>query len=111
MNDILFQLSHADGSAWFILTGWKLIGLTGAMCFTMRWLVQAWHRQRTKTAELPSAFWWISLLGAGLTLTYFVWGKNDSVGILQNLFPMSIAAYNIYLDLAHRRPKATAESG
>ena len=30
-------------------------------------------------------------------------GKNDSVGILSNLFPMSVAFYNLYLDFSHRK--------
>ncbi|MBA3707613.1 MAG: lipid-A-disaccharide synthase N-terminal domain-containing protein [Planctomycetes bacterium] len=102
---ILFEVHNVLGFAWFsfTLTPWKLVGLIGALCFTARWFVQAWHRRRTKTATIPPIFWWISLVGAGLTLTYFVWGKNDSVGILQNLFPMSVAAYNVYLDLRYRR--------
>jgi lipid-A-disaccharide synthase-like uncharacterized protein len=111
-SHVLFQLHNVFGLAWFsfTLTTWKLIGLTGALCFTMRWFVQAWYRQRTKSAVIPSAFWWISLVGAGLTLTYFIWGKNDSVGILQNLFPMSVAAYNIFLDFRHKRD-GTGEVG
>jgi lipid-A-disaccharide synthase-like uncharacterized protein len=29
-----------------------------------------------------------------------VFGKNDSVGVLSNLFPFAVALYNLYL---HRR--------
>jgi lipid-A-disaccharide synthase-like uncharacterized protein len=43
-----------------------------------------------------------------MLLSYFVFGKNDSVGILSNLFPLFVALYNLYLDLKH---KAVAESG
>ena len=35
-------------------------------------------------------------------LSYFVWGKNDSVGILGNLFPSFVATYNLWLDVRHR---------
>ena len=31
----------------------------------------------------------MSILGSALLLSYFIWGKNDSVGVLSNLFPMS----------------------
>ncbi len=103
MNHVLYQMLAADGHPIFVLTAWKLIGLFGALCFTLRWFVQAWHRHETGTAEIPTMFWWISLLGAGMTLSYFVFGKNDSVGILQNMFPMTVAGYNLYLDLSHRR--------
>lgn len=104
MNDHLLVLQLFGVSV--VVTAWKIIGWTGALCFTARWFVQAYHRMRTKTAEVPTAFWWISLLGAGMTLSYFVFGKNDSVGIIQNLFPMTIAVYNLVLDAKHRRERA-----
>lgn len=88
-----------------VVTGWKIIGWTGALCFTARWFVQAYHRMRTRTSEVPTVFWWISLLGAGMTLSYFVFGKNDSVGIIQNLFPMTVAVWNLALDWKHRRDR------
>jgi lipid-A-disaccharide synthase-like uncharacterized protein len=36
-------------------------------------------------------------------LSYFTFGKNDSVGILSNLFPACVAIYNLVLDLRHKR--------
>jgi lipid-A-disaccharide synthase-like uncharacterized protein len=35
-----------------------------------------------------------------LLLAYFIFGKNDSVGILSHLFPLLIALYNLRLDIA-----------
>jgi lipid-A-disaccharide synthase-like uncharacterized protein len=46
----------------------------------------------------------MSVTGSLLLLAYFTFGKNDSVGILSNLFPMLIAGYNLYLEI--RRPRA-----
>lgn len=86
-----------------VLTGWKGLGLAGALCFASRWFVQVRHRRRTRSAEMPTSFWLISVIGAALTSAYFIWGKNDSVGILQNVLPLSVAVYNLWLDLAHRR--------
>jgi lipid-A-disaccharide synthase-like uncharacterized protein len=86
------------------ITAWKIVGWCGALCFTLRWIVQSIHRHRTASATVPAAFWWISLVGAGMLLSYFVFGKNDSVGILSNLFPMVIAVYNLHLD--HRQRQA-----
>ena len=50
----------------------------------------------------------MSALGSVMLLSYFVFGKNDSVGILSNLFPLFVALYNLYLDLKHRE---TVQSG
>jgi lipid-A-disaccharide synthase-like uncharacterized protein len=53
----------------------------------------------------------MSLVGSVMTLAYFVFSqKQDSVGVVQNLFPAFTAAYSLYLDIRHRgwkRDKAT----
>jgi lipid-A-disaccharide synthase-like uncharacterized protein len=51
---------------------------------------------------IPRVFWYMSLVGSVMTLAYFVFGKNDSVGIIQNLFPAFTAGYSLYLDIKHR---------
>jgi lipid-A-disaccharide synthase-like uncharacterized protein len=43
----------------------------------------------------------MSALGSILLLSYFIFGKNDSVGILSNLFPLFVARYNLYLEERH----------
>ncbi len=83
--------------------GWKLLGWTGASMFALRWVIQARHRKRTGTTEMPTSFWIVSLFGAVLTTAYFIFGKNDSVGILQNALPAGVAFYNLALDLKKRR--------
>jgi lipid-A-disaccharide synthase-like uncharacterized protein len=56
-------------------------------------------------------FWYMSVTGSLLLLAYFTWGKNDSVGVLSNLFPALIAAYNLYLDLRGTRPASRSGQG
>ncbi len=90
------------------ITGWKILGWLGASLFAARWFVQAWHRKRYGSANLPTVFWVMSLAGAGLTTGYFIWGKNDSVGILQNALPTGVAAWNLWQDL--RRPRSKVPS-
>jgi lipid-A-disaccharide synthase-like uncharacterized protein len=85
------------------VNGWKIIGWTGALMFTGRWIVQLIASKRHKRPTFPVIYWWMSVVGALMTLSYFIWGKNDSVGILQNLFPAFVASYNLYLELTHRR--------
>ena len=48
----------------------------------------------------------MSMAGSALLLAYFVWGKNDSVGVMSNVFPMAVAAYNFAM---HRRPRQGRE--
>ena len=93
--------------AWLAWSGlhaspWKLIGLVGALMFGGRWLVQFVASKRQGKPVIPRLFWYMSIVGSLMTLAYFVFGKNDSVGILQNLFPAFTAAYSLYLDIRHR---------
>lgn len=88
-----------------IFTGWKLIGWTGAFMFTGRWVVQLISSRKAGRPTFPMLYWWMSVAGSFMTLSYFIFGKNDSVGILQNLFPAFVAMYNLYLEASHRRAK------
>lgn len=91
MNNVLIQ---AFGVA---VTPWKLIGYLGVALFAGRWFVQLWASRQTGKPVLPALFWYMSISGSALLLAYFVFGKNDSVGILSNLFPMFVALYNLRL--------------
>ena len=90
-------------SGWGIhFTPWKVIGLVGALMFAGRWLAQFIASRRAGKPVVPRLFWYMSIVGSLMTLSYFVFGKNDAVGILQNLFPTFVATYSLYLDIRHR---------
>ena len=85
------------------VTPWKLIGYLGALMFGGRWLVQFLASRRAGKPVIPRVFWVMSLIGSGMTLSYFLFSaKSDSVGVLQNLFPAFTAAYSLWLDVKHR---------
>ena len=85
------------------VTGWKLIGYTGALMFGGRWLVQFIASKRAGKPVIPRVFWYMSVVGSLMTLSYFLFSaKQDSVGVLQNLFPSFTAAYSLWLDIRHR---------
>lgn len=89
-----------------VISGWKLVGYAGVAVFAARWFVQLAASHRAKRSTIPRLFWYMSLLGSILLLAYFTFGKNDSVGILSNLFPSAVAGYNLFLDFRHsRKPK------
>ncbi len=96
MHEVLFVLLGAS------VTPWKLVGYTGVFLFAGRWLVQVISSSKEKKPTFPRAFWIMSLSGSMLLLAYFIFGKNDSVGILSNAFPAGIALYNLYLDVTHK---------
>lgn len=96
MNQPLFELFDV------IFTPWKLIGYLGVCLFAGRWVVQVFATRRRGRPAFPGLFWTMSMAGSALLLAYFIWGKNDSVGVMSNLFPMAVAAYNFAM---HRRAR------
>jgi len=104
MHRIIFEV-------WGVhITGWKIIGYSGVLLFSARWFVQMWASRSAMKPTMPVAFWIMSVAGSLACLAYFVFGKNDSVGVLSNLFPCGVAAYNLYLEVSHRRRSASNQA-
>lgn len=82
-----------------LLTPWKIVGYLGVFLFAGRWVVQVIATRRHGRPVMPRLFWVMSVAGSGLLLSYFIWGKNDSVGVLANLFPAAVAIYNLMMDV------------
>lgn len=91
-----------------VITPWKLVGYLGVAMFTGRWFVQMAASRRRGQPTVPLLFWYMSIAGSALCLAYFIFGKNDSVGILSNAFPFTVALYNLRLAL---RSSQTMPSG
>jgi lipid-A-disaccharide synthase-like uncharacterized protein len=104
MNEVLF---NAFG---VVVTPWKLVGYLGVGLFAGRWFVQLIASRMHGRPVVPRLFWLMSISGSLLLLAYFTFGKNDSVGILSNLFPAAVAAYNLMLDMRHHRGGGTGVS-
>lgn len=87
-----------------VLTPWKLVGLTGALMFAARWVVQMVASHRARRPVIPRLFWIMSLCGSLMALAYFLFSaKQDAVGVVQNLFPAWVATYSLILDLRQAR--------
>ena len=93
------------------ITGWKIIGYLGVLLFSARWFVQMWASREARQPVVPLAFWIMSVVGSLACLAYFVFGNYDSVGVLSNIFPCSVAAYNLYLEVGHKRRRNGASPG
>jgi lipid-A-disaccharide synthase-like uncharacterized protein len=97
MNTILWTIFG------LAITPWKIVGYTGTILFTMRWLVQAIASRKAGRPTIPILFWYMSILGSLFLLAYFTFGKNDGPGIVSNAFPLLMASYNLFLELTHRQ--------
>jgi len=73
--EVLLNVSSPAGFLWVTL------GFLGQILFTGRMLVQWFVSEREKRSVVPTAFWWMSLVGASMLLVYFVWRK-EPIGVL-----------------------------
>ncbi len=96
-RNVLFTLLNI--TSWTSLL-WAGIGLLGQVAFFGRMFVQWVASERRKESVVPEAFWWLSLAGGVLLLTYFVW-RQDFVGVLGQSPGIVIYARNIRL--IHKR--------
>ncbi len=99
MHEVLVQFSVFGMP--IRITAWKLVGYAGVLIFAGRWIVQIISSYMAARSTFPRLFWYMSLTGSLLLIAYFTFGKNDSVGIMSNLFPGLVAAYNLFLDIRH----------
>jgi lipid-A-disaccharide synthase-like uncharacterized protein len=60
---------------------WVIVGFLGQGIFSARFLLQWVQSERAGRSIMPMAFWWLSLVGSALLLTYSL-HKQDLVFIL-----------------------------
>ena len=89
----LFRLFDITGPLGLI---WVAVGLGGQLIFLGRMLVQWLASERARRSVVPVAFWWMSLLGSSMLLSYFTW-RGDLVGILGQALGWVVYARNLWL--------------
>jgi lipid-A-disaccharide synthase-like uncharacterized protein len=57
-------------------TIWLAIGFLGQGVFFMRWVVQWLASERSARSRVPTAFWYMSLIGGLITLAYAIYRKD-----------------------------------
>ena len=87
---VIFNISHPIGILWVS------VGLLGQVLFTGRMVVQWLASEKEHASVVPPMFWWMSLIGSLMLLSYFVW-RRDIVGILGQGFGLAIYLRNLQL--------------
>lgn len=81
---------------------WKVIGWAGNTVFFSRFFIQ-WHAtEKRKQVVVPPSFWWLSLAGSGLLLSYALFYRRDSVFIFAYLFTWIPYIRNLMIHYRHR---------
>lgn len=75
---------------------WLIFGFSAQAIFMSRMLVQWIASERARSSVVPVAFWWLSLIGGLMLLTYFV-RRGDPVGVVGQLFGVLVYSRNLIL--------------
>lgn len=81
---------------------WVAVGLGGQLMFTARFFVQWIASERVGRSVVPLAFWYLSIGGGVILLTYAIW-RRDPVFILGQSMGLFIYVRNLVLIYGERR--------
>lgn len=84
---------------------WLAVGFAGQAAFSSRFLVQWAVSERRKRSVIPVSFWWLSLVGGVLLLSYAL-ARRDPVFILGQTAGVVVYARNLMLVRRERRERA-----
>lgn len=94
---MIFQNGKFLGVEWSV---WKVLGWTGNTVFFSRFFVQWYATEKLKRVVVPVAFWWLSLSGSLLLLTYSL-HQADSVFIFAYAFTWIPYIRNLIIHKRH----------
>lgn len=81
---------------------WVAIGFLGQAMFSARFIVQWIYSEKVRRSVIPIAFWYFSIAGGLILLSYALW-REDPVFIAGQAFGVLIYARNLYFIYIGRR--------
>jgi lipid-A-disaccharide synthase-like uncharacterized protein len=106
LTDLVFHDGKFLGITWDM---WKGVGWAGNLLFASRFFVQWWATEKHRRVVVPSAFWWLSLVGSGCLLAYGL-HRRDSVFIFAYVFTWIPYIRNLIIGARTRRHQSTCPS-
>jgi lipid-A-disaccharide synthase-like uncharacterized protein len=85
---------------------WVVIGFIGQGLFSARFIVQWFASERARRSIIPLSFWYFSLVGGLVLLSYAIY-KRDPVFIVGQMTGVVVYVRNLYL-IRSGRQKAEA---
>lgn len=86
---------------------WLGVGFFGQALFASRFIVQWIASERQRRSIIPVAFWFFSIGGGMVLLTYAIW-RQDPVFITGQATGLFIYARNLYFIYREKRAEAGA---
>ncbi|HEY1171888.1 MAG TPA: lipid-A-disaccharide synthase N-terminal domain-containing protein [Verrucomicrobiae bacterium] len=100
LHNLVFPGGKLLGIEWHF---WKVIGWVGNLVFFSRFIVQWYATEKKKQVVVPSAFWWLSLSGSLLLLSYALFYQKDSVFIFAYAFTWIPYIRNLIIHRRHKK--------
>ncbi len=86
---------------------WIAAGVCGQLLWGTRFVIQWWASEKRGESHFPLAFWWMSLIGAGLNIAYT--SQLETLLFLVGYLPAwFVPARNLILEYRSRREQAVA---
>ena len=98
ITNLLLPGGKLFGIDWHV---WKVVGWSGNLIFFSRFMVQWYATEKRKQVVVPTAFWWLSLLGTMLLLSYALCYTRDSVFIFAYAFAWIPYMRNLVIHYRH----------
>jgi lipid-A-disaccharide synthase-like uncharacterized protein len=98
LHDLLWHDGRFLGIAW---NAWKVIGWLGNAFFFTRFFLQWYATEKLKRVVVPTGFWWLSLAGSLLLLSYALFYQRDSVFIFAYAFTWIPYIRNLVIHYRH----------
>jgi lipid-A-disaccharide synthase-like uncharacterized protein len=97
LTNLIWHQGKLFGIEWSV---WKVVGWLGNAIFGSRFFVQWYATEKLRRVVVPAAFWWLSLAGSLLLLSYSL-HKHDSVFIFAYLFTWIPYIRNLVIQRRH----------
>src|SRR5258705_13855332 len=100
LSNLLWHDGKFLGIQWGI---WKVVGWMGNAIFFSRFFVQWYATEKLKRVVVPTAFWWLSLAGSLLLLSYALFYKGGLGFIFAYAFTWIPYIRNLIIHRRHAR--------
>jgi lipid-A-disaccharide synthase-like uncharacterized protein len=98
LTNLVWNNGKLLGIEW---SAWKVVGWLGNFIFFSRFFVQWYATEKRRQVVVPIAFWWLSLAGSLLLLSYAVFHDQDSVFIFAYAFTWIPYIRNLIIHKRH----------
>src|SRR5258706_3558084 len=98
LSNLIWHDGKFLGVQWSV---WKVVGWSGNVVFFSRFFVQWYATEKLKRVVVPTAFWWLSLAGSLLLLSYALFYQRDSVFIFAYAFTWIPYIRNLIIHYRH----------